>query len=235
VVACDINPVQLAYAERRARGSPQESGDAERAMQIARLFMPIAGWRAEVVRVFLALGDVGEQLAFWKTHLDTSRFRLGFDALMSRALLRAVYAPELLACLPPRFGSVLRARLERTFRRHPNASNPYARALLLGEPAVERGSGAGNIRFLAADAAACLESSPARSFDAFTLSNILDGATPAYRARLGHAVRRAASDNAVVVSRSFAEPGPDLDTNHAERDRSMLWGLVDIRPAHLFS
>lgn len=38
VVACDINPVQLAYAESRVRGASAEVGDAERAMALARVF-----------------------------------------------------------------------------------------------------------------------------------------------------------------------------------------------------
>jgi hypothetical protein len=229
VVACDIKPAQLAYAERRAAGGPAEAGDAERAMRMARAFMPLVGWRAAVVRAFLALSDVSEQLAFWAAHLETRRFRAGFDALMSPAILRAVYAPRLLAALPPRFGSVLRKRLERGFGRHANASNPYARALLLGETSSEPCPAASNIRFVEADAASWLESCPARSFDAFSLSNILDGAASAYRARLARAVRRAATDEAVVVWRSFAEPRDGITRNHAADDRSLLWGVVDVR------
>lgn len=234
VVACDINPAQLAYAERRARGGPAETGDAERAMNLARAFMPLVGWRAGVVRAFLALSDVAEQMAFWREHLDTRRFRAGLDALMSPMILRTVYAPRFLSVLPRRFGVVLRKRLERGFARHQNATNPYARALLLGEYSNETRPRSPNIRFVLADAASWLESCPGRFFDAFALSNILDGAEPAYRSRLSEAVRHAASEEAVVVLRSFAEPPLELSTNHAERDRSMLWGVVDIRSAQTF-
>ena len=229
VVACDINPVQLAYAERRAAGGPAERGDAERAMSFARVFMPLVGWRARVLRAFLALSDVAEQMVFWRTHLDTRRFRAGFDTLMSPSILRVVYAPPLLASLPPAFGAVLRKRLERGFARHHNAANPYARALFLGETSDEPRFTTGSIRFVRADAATWLESGPARLFDAFALLNILDGAEPAYRSRLARAVRHAATVDAVAVSRSFAEPPPDLRTNRAEDDRSLLWGVVDVR------
>jgi hypothetical protein len=229
VVACDINPAQLAYARRRAAGGPPETGDAERAMKVARAFMPLVGWRRAVLRAFLALSDVTEQISFWKTQLDTRRFRAGFDLLMSPVILRLAYAPQLLSVLPSRFGAVLRSRLERGFARHRNASNPYARALLLGEIVEPRPPVAVSVNFVEADAASWLESSKPRLFDAFALSNILDGTEPAYRARLARAVRHAATDEAVFVLRSFAEPPGGLSTNQAERDRSMLWGVVDVR------
>jgi hypothetical protein len=228
VVACDINPVQLAYAERRARGGRAETGDAERVLNVARVFMPLVGWRTDVVRAFLTLSDVAEQMAFWREHLDTRRFRAALDAMMSRTILRAAYAPRFLAVLPDRFGAVLRQRLERGFSMHANATNPYARALLLGQFSDEPLPRAPHIRFVLADAASWLESCPARCFDGFALSNILDGAEPAYRARLFRAVRHAASADAVVVYRSFAEPPADHRRNHAARDRSLLWGVVDI-------
>ena len=233
VVACDINPAQLAYARRRAAGGSPEAGDAERAMSVARRFMPLVGWTRGLLRAFLALSDLSEQVAFWKRHLDTRRFRAGLDLVMSPTILRAVYARQLLSSLPPHFGNVLKKRLEHGFARHPNALNPYARALLLGVPTDERQPrGPQNIEFVEGDAASWLESCPSGSFDAFSLSNILDGAEPAYRTRLAQAVRRAATDNAVVVLRSFAEPHAGLQSNRADCDRSLLWGVVDVRSAH---
>jgi S-adenosylmethionine:diacylglycerol 3-amino-3-carboxypropyl transferase len=234
VVACDINPTQLAYAQRRAKGGPAETGDAERAMNFVRSFVPLVGWQKKIVRAFLGLSDVAEQMAFWRKYLDTRRFRAGLDIVMSRPILRAVYSAQFLSLLPSEFGAVLRKRLERGFARHPNASNPYARALLLGEHQENPRRGAPNIRFVLADAASWLESCPARFFDGLALSNILDGAEPAYRSRLSQAVRRAATDEAVVVLRSFAEPPPGFNSNHAECDRSMLWGVVDVRSAQTF-
>ena len=100
VVACDINPVQLAYAERRAAGAPIETGDAERVMQILRAFMPVIGWRIEAVRAFLALTNPAEQIAYWHAHLNTRRFRTAFDTLMSRPVLRTIYARQFLSFLP---------------------------------------------------------------------------------------------------------------------------------------
>lgn len=228
VVACDINPAQLAYAERRARGLAAETGDAERLLNFARAFMPLVGWQSGVVHAFLALKDPAEQLTFWREHLDTRRFRLAFDALVSRMILRVAYAAPFVSVLPTRFGAVLRKRLERGFARHPNATSPYVRALLLGESGNELMPKATNIRFVLGDAAQLLESCPAQFFDGFALSNILDGAERTYGERLFRAISHAASDDAVIVLRSFREPPAEYGANQAERDRSLLWGVVGV-------
>ncbi len=227
VVAVDINPVQLAYARARLEGAPAQTGTAERVMSVGRAFLRLAGWRRSTVREFLASETTETQLALWHAHLDTRRFRAGVDFLLSVAGLRQIYASPFLSVLPRHFGAVMRARMERCFARHPNATNPYARALLLGEylPAPEPRH---SVELVCADAAGYLESVAAGSFDGFALSNVLDGAPPSYRARLFAAVRRASRRGARMVLRSFAEPAEPSTTNVAAEDRSMLWGLVEV-------
>jgi S-adenosylmethionine:diacylglycerol 3-amino-3-carboxypropyl transferase len=231
-VAVDVNPAQLAYAERRIAGEPMIHGTAERLMSFGRTFFPLAGWWPARLRTFLDLERPAEQAVYWRRHLDTWRLRTAMDILFSRPLLRTAYAAPLLACLPPRFGGVVRARMERGFAAHPNRTNPYARALLLGELSDEPAPpAAAGIRLVHADAAAYLETVPEGSFDGFTLSNILDGVEDSYRARLFAAVKRAAGPDAVVVLRSFGEPPTVQRTNRASEDRTMLWGIVDVKPA----
>ena len=232
VVAVDINPVQLAYAERRFEGDPGFRGRAERIMDFMRFFGPVAGWWPSRVRAFLELDDPVEQMACWHRQLNTWRFRTSIDALFSVTALRSVYAPRFLDFLPRRLGYVMRGRMERCFARHANRTNLYARSLLLGELSLETPPPqAKDVRLVHADAAEFLENAPSASFDGFTLSNILDGTDEAYQQRLFAAVKHAAAPNAITVLRSFGEASTNSPANRADDDRSMLWGSVLARPA----
>ena len=232
VVAVDINRTQLAYVEQRTMGGSAQLGTAERILVFARSLGFLAGWWPSRVREFLDLNDPAEQMVYWRRYLDTWRFRVALNLLFSVPTLRSVYAPSFLHFLPPNFGTVMRARMKRCFASFSNRTNAYARALLLGEMCAEQlAPEAKDIRLVHADAAAFLESEPARSFDGFALSNILDGASAAYEQRLFAAVKRAAAPGAVAVLRSFREPPVMLPTNHATQDRAMLWGIVDVRLA----
>ena len=232
VVAVDINPVQLAYAERRLNGDPGFRGRAERVMDFARFFAPLAGWWPSRVRAFVELDDPAEQMEYWQQQLNTWRFRAALNGLFSVTALRSVYSSPLLDFLPKRLGVVMRTRMERCFASHPNRTNPYARSLLLGElspdlPPTE----AKDIQLVHADAAGFLENEPPASFDGFTLSNILDGADEAYRQRLFAAIKRAAAPMATTVLRSFSDADASSPANRATDDRAMLWGSVLVRPA----
>lgn len=232
VVAVDINPVQVAYVQQRLGGRTIQNGSAERILAFARTLAPLAGWNRRTVGTFLEFDDPKEQILYWRRHLDTRRFRVAFSFLFSRLVLRSVYSAAFLKGLPPNFGTVLRTRMERCFALHPNRRNPYAHALLVGDMhSAPDDPDFRQIEVRCADAAHFLERQPAASFNGFSLSNILDGANPLYAQRLFGAVKHAAAPGAMVVLRSFHEPQSWTGTNHAAEDRSMLWGVVDIRPA----
>jgi S-adenosylmethionine:diacylglycerol 3-amino-3-carboxypropyl transferase len=231
VTAIDINPVQLDYARARLAGAPALTGSAERLVGFGRAAMALFGWRRPVLERFLELDDLAAQREYWRAHLDTLGFRFATDALLSVSGLKAVYASPFLAILPSHFGRVMRQRLAHAFATFPNRDNPYARALLLGATPEPPAFDAGRITLVAGDAANWLERCAPASFDAFSLSNILDGAPAGYRQRLFAAVRHAAAPAAPVVLRSFAEPTHTTPWDAATRDRSILWGVVDVRPA----
>ena len=234
VVGVDIDPAQVAYVRRRLDGAGAEPGVCDRLMASARSLAPLGGWTPDLVHAFLDLDDPEEQRRFWRCRLDTLRFRIGVDVLFSRAAFRLRRLPAFVRLLPPGFGPILRARLARGFGRHPNRSNPYARALLQGEwtgPGAARRREVPAMALVHADAAAYLERAPRGAFDGFTLSNVLDGASAGYARRLCDAVRRAAAPGAVAVVRSFVEPTLPCPGNRAADDRSLLWGVVDVGPA----
>ena len=156
VTAVDINPLQILYAKARAAGAPFCEGAAERLLSRARTFLPLLGWTETCRRKFLSMRDPSEQHQYWRRALDTKPWRITVDTFLSAAVLKLIYTRPFVASLPRRFGSVVRARLERAWRNHPNASNPYAWRLLLGEiPPSE--SAAPGILFECADAACFLE------------------------------------------------------------------------------
>jgi S-adenosylmethionine:diacylglycerol 3-amino-3-carboxypropyl transferase len=234
VTAIDINPLQVEYAKARAGGAPARPGAVEQLVARGRHMLPLLGWPRPAIHEFLSLDDTAAQIEFWDRRLDTRRWRTALSVLLAPRLLGLVYAAPLLAALPPNFDAVLRGRLRRGWAAHPNRHNPHAWRLLAGLAGETRFTPPHPTRRIAfeyADAAGFLESSAPASFDAFSLSNIVDGASPDYTERLRAAVRRAATPSAVAIIRSFAEPDASGRHNHAARDRSLLWGTVDIRPA----
>jgi S-adenosylmethionine:diacylglycerol 3-amino-3-carboxypropyl transferase len=233
VVAVDINPVQLEYAKQRLEGAPAQLGTAELVMGALRTLLPLVGMKKRALEGFLALQDPAEQREHWR-RLCGWRFRKGLDLLFSLLALRTIYSKDILSPLPERFGRVLLSRMERGFSIHENRENPYAHALLLGTPAPTLGPTARPIDCVASDAASYLEQCSEGTLSGVSLSNILDGAPPTYRARIAKAVRRATTPDAQVVWRSFSEPLTEEQARTAARDRSLLWGTVEVTRARDF-
>jgi len=228
VTAVDINPLQLAYAESRAAGEPPRMGTVERLMVCGRAFAVLVGWSRRKLANFLDLSDPAEQLEYWDHHLDTRIWHVVLDTLLTPQLLGLCYSGAFIESLPRDFGKQLRHRLRRGWASHSNRQNPYAASLLLGTPPVEPGTPESPINFVCADAADFLEGCLPASFNSFALSNIGDGAPSGYLRRLRAAMEHAAAPGAVVVNRSFAEPGNDTTANWAALDRSLLWGVVEV-------
>jgi len=227
VTAVDVNARQLAYARSRTEGEPARLGVVERMLSFGRGLASLAGWSPARIMHFLSLSDGQEQVEYWDRWLDTPRWRAVFDTLLAPRLLGLFYAGPFVSALPQDFGARIRQRLRRGWSLHPNRSNPYASALLLGKAPAECGPALYPIQFVCADAAHFLENSQA-VFDAFALSNIGDGASLAYQRRLRTAVERAAAPGAVLITRSFREPDSDTAANWAALDRSLLWGVVEV-------
>ena len=228
VTAVDIHPEQVAYARSRAFGAPERAGAAERLLSYARRFFGLVGWTDQRLGEFLHLSNPVQQIAYWDRFLNTRRLSAAIYVVLSRSILHRAYNRSFVDVLPPNFATCIHQRMRRCWATHPNASNPYAWNLFSGQQQIIPDPPGHPIHFACVDAATYLESCEPASFEAFSLSNILDGAPVAYADRLHRAVRRAAVPGAVLVSRSLAEPVFEMKSNWAGRDRSFLWGIVNV-------
>ncbi|HEV7668948.1 MAG TPA: DUF3419 family protein [Thermoanaerobaculia bacterium] len=238
VTAVDVNPAQIEYARTRAAGAPPRPGVIDGRLALARRALPWLGLRERDLRQFLQFAAVDEQTDFWRRRLDTWRLRAFLRCGLSRAFLRLKVGRSLVEALPTRFDRVIRERLERTWGRHPNRENPFVWRLLLGceppggAPDKAAGEAPAAIDFVCADAIDHLDGGPPNRFDGFTLSNILEAAPLPYQERLLAAVRRAAAPGAILVVRSLLEPSDGEAADWTSRDRSPLWGAVEVSRVH---
>lgn len=125
---------------------------------------------------FLNLSDPEEQVEYWDRRLETQAWRVAVDGLLAPRLLGICYASPFIRSLPQKFGPLLRARLQRAWATHPNRGNSYAASLLLGRPTDEPKAAEFPIQFVCADAADFFGTLRTSEFNAFSLSNIGDGA-----------------------------------------------------------
>ena len=239
VTAVDINPAQVDYVRSRLNGGPVRAGTADRFFAAGRRALPLLGLLRSSRRTFMEMDDPAAQVRYWRSRLETARFRAALAFVINPVALRVVYSPTFVRVLPRRFDRVIRGRLDRCFSLHPNRTNQYAWRFFLGTDPTDAPTfpslasrGGKEIELVCADAALYLESCPPATFIGFSLSNILDGTEPAYGERLMAAVRRTAQTGAVTVLRSFMEPEPGESTDWAARDRSMLWGRLRVARLH---
>jgi Protein of unknown function (DUF3419) len=228
VTAIDVNPAQIAYVERRLRGEPATAGAADRLMGLVRAALRPAGWHRGLVDEFCALDEPAEQVRLWRERLATPAVRRLAALATSPPMLRLAYGRPFVAVTPARLGPAMLDRVEAGLARHPNRDNPWASLLFRGRWPDEPAPGPAGLDLVTGELAAWLEKAPARSFDGFALSNMLDGPGAAYRERLLAAVRRAARPGAVAVLRTLGAPRSPADARRAPTDRTLLWGGITV-------
>jgi S-adenosylmethionine:diacylglycerol 3-amino-3-carboxypropyl transferase len=242
VTAVDVNPVQLGYARARLAGAPAVPGVAERILAAGRVAAGavLAGWRPAAMERFLRLADPAGQADWWRRELDRPALRgLLAAALRPAGLLACGLRGGLRAAIPPRLDVALRRRVAAGVARYPNAGNPWAWRLLLGrdpadpagpaDPVGAAGAAPGPapaVEWRHADVVRHLRDVPAGWYDAATLSNVLDGPSPAFADQLRAALRHGVRPGGPVVLRTFrARP---VLPGQLVADRSLLWGAVTL-------
>ena len=239
VTAVDVHPGQIELARRRIAGSPVARSRTELWLEEGRRQLVPAVWRPDDVATFLRMVDTHAQVRFWRERLSTRRFHAVVRAAIGRPRAAGERAGFPVGRSPDRLWERIIGRLETCIARHPNRWNPFLWWLLVGEDApgtrTARPIAGTPIRLEVGEACHWLETHPDDRFDGFTLSNLLDGAPRAYRRRLIEAVRRTASPDAVVILRSLDVPPDPCAAWLAARDRSGIWGSVEIVPVSRFT
>lgn len=235
VTAIGSNRNQLEYARRRIAGGGFEPGAAERLIDLGRGMIRAASpaWSRRRMRQFLLESDPLKAAQAWNDRLDNRtlasilKTMLGPAGTLSALVLRDFSTP-----IPPHFDEAIRGRIGRALRKHAPRDNPYAWRLLLGEdlpgyhpPRVEPDA----ITWIDAPLLDHLELVEPGSYDAITLSNVIDGADERWVRDLRKAAVRAVVPGGPVIARSFATTIDDEAAKRARRDRAMLWGSIVVQ------
>jgi hypothetical protein len=226
VTAVDINPAQVAYAKQRLAGRPYQRGLAEVLMAIGRTVLRPVGWSRRELTRFCTATDIEVQRQQWHQLTHGAR-GLGFRVLLSPSRLRLGYKREFVDVAGKGFADRVFAIVDRSLVHVPNADNPYASLLFLGQPLpdVPLNSDA-QLTVLCADVVKHLLSVPEHHYDAVTLSNILDGASQSFHDELRRALQHGAKPDAPVVLRTFKAVSDEAATIRASNDRSLIWSAI---------
>jgi len=228
VIAVDVNPTQIHEVRRRLAGHAPRPGSADRLLGVGRAALRPAGWTPERLRELCALDDGDAQVQQWSGLVSTP-VRLLVRSLLSRRVLRLAYGPSFATLTPPRFGDVVLDRMGSRIGLVPSRENPWLSLVLTGQwPRPEPWVDPAHIDLRTGDVATILEALEPGSLDGISLSNVLDGPGPAYAERLLSAAHTAARAGAPIVLRTFLDPEDAAGDRLAARDRSLLWGAIDV-------
>lgn len=239
VTAVDVHPGQIDLVRARMAGDDPPPARVDSWLAEGRRRLQEKGtWDDRAIETFLRTIDLDVQCRSFRDTIFTRPVRALTRAALARPRLAGDRAGFPTGWTPDRFGARVERRLARCVATHPNRWNPYLWWLLAGRDAPGTRSGRAvppdGLSLHVADACQWLEANPDARFDGFSLSNVLDGASPGMRARLAEAVRRVAEPRAVVVVRSLEEPTDPFAAWGARRDRSGIWGGVRAVPVSQF-
>jgi S-adenosylmethionine-diacylglycerol 3-amino-3-carboxypropyl transferase len=187
-----------------------------RLRQIMRL-LPLAQSRRNLRRLF-GCKNLRQQRRIYQSSWNHWRWKLAFEVVLCKPVLKLVYGEAFVQEVPPRFARRMKHRMDEAFLRYPLQDNGYlwqtfrgvyptsAAALPLylqpkNHAAVRQGLC--HMQIECADAATWLEAQAPDSIGFFALSNILEITSPTYARRLLGAVTRAAKPDAKVCLRSI--------------------------------
>ena len=236
-VHCFLRDARPFYARLRAHSSTrtQSFWDENHALLphglnrcglIERLSRAIAlglqlSFGARRVRRMFAFRDSKKQRAYYRRSWEKGLWHAAFSILLSKPILRLLYARGFTSQVPTHFAQQIKARVDDVFTRFPAATNPYLQQTFRGQIPLRDESlpfvlqhenfdiiraNLNSVALRHADAASYLEAQPPDSIDFFALSNILEVTTIEYSKQLFRAVYRAATPNAMVCLRSIFPP-----------------------------
>ncbi|HVF11350.1 MAG TPA: DUF3419 family protein, partial [Abditibacteriaceae bacterium] len=171
-----------------------QCGVIERNLRRLACWLPLLQRRHRVATMFRQT-DLQKQRALYRHAWDNWRWKMAFTLVLSKPVLRLLYARHFIAAVPPDFARLMKQRVDEIFTRFATADNGYLWQTLRGhypprETALPLYLRAANFEIVKsglqsttlqhADAAAWLATQAPASIDFFALSNILEVTTPEY-------------------------------------------------------
>jgi S-adenosylmethionine:diacylglycerol 3-amino-3-carboxypropyl transferase len=203
------------------------AGSVDRRISILRGVFHRLIHSKEFVRRFLLLTDVREQQVLFDRSWTHWRWNAGTRLAFDPRLLKAFFGRGADLTIPADFHRTLRERVRRSLTGSPAAVNPYVWSTFLGEYGetklpylIEGGMTTirehrSILRFATTDFLEWLRRAETRSIDFFSLSNILETATPEYQAAFACEAARTGQEGAIIVMRSII-PQKDLILKHPD-------------------
>ena len=237
IVRCFLRDARPFYARLQTHSSTrtQDFWDENRALlphglnrcglieQLSRLIafgLRLTFGARRVARMF-AFQELEKQRAYYRNSWDNWLWRAAFSVVLSKPMLRLLYAQGFTSQVPPHFARQMKSRADSVFTRFVTSKNPYLQQTFRGKTATYNESlplhlqrenfetiraGLNCVTLQHADAASYLEAQPPNSIDFFALSNILEVTTIEYSKQLFSAVQRAATSDAMICLRSIFPP-----------------------------